>query len=542
MSSVPLKNILKLVDPKQTTEIRRSAIVVLGELGQREGDTSEAIHECLRDTDQGIRLASIVAIGQLKIDAALPELLEKIKHGGLESELAADAVAKLGVKGRKALQDLMGKVAPGLRKYIASSLAASGADRADADALKILQDKDPAVVEAALGSMMGSIPNLGASQRKALADQLIELVSNKKQPIATSMEAAALKLLAVFDDPRIGKILWERVQPGRNPDIRMAALQSIGKFTTSPNKEQLAILFGCACEPDFRMAAPALMMLKNVKVTDKSLNDWLVLFKAVDSATRQFAMDKLEGFDTPELAGALLPLIRSSDRKFAEAATRKLTELESGRKLLSEALLEAETPDQYWQYARMLVPIAKQYPARWRDTVFKKLTKYIEENDRRADSLVFLMGETDAGDLRERLETFAVELRKKKAYERAYPFLRTLARDPACGMSARFELATVGLKLSAKDFSEDSRAKDTCLHSFSTLLQHQQNDEEIFQQLEKVKWLEPEDLYYLGFHFADHEARHKKFASLVLKLVVKRSPKSKLGQNAKAKLKTSGLQ
>ena len=30
--------------------------------------------------------------------------------------------------------------------------------------------------------------------------------------------------------------------------------------------------------------------------------------------------------------------------------------------------------------------------------------------------------------------------------------------------------------------------------------------------------------------------------ALVLKLVLKRSPKSKIGQNAKAKLKTSGLE
>jgi len=49
----------------------------------------------------------------------------------------------------------------------------------------------------------------------------------------------------------------------------------------------------------------------------------------------------------------------------------------------------------------------------------------------------------------------------------------------------------------------------------------------------QVKWLDPEDLYYLGFHFAEKDGAAKHFGGKMLKLVVKRSPKTKTGQAAK---------
>jgi len=57
----------------------------------------------------------------------------------------------------------------------------------------------------------------------------------------------------------------------------------------------------------------------------------------------------------------------------------------------------------------------------------------------------------------------------------------------------------------------------------------------------KAKWLEPEDLFYLGFHFAEKEREEKKFGGEVLHLLVKRSPQSKLAKDAKSKLKREGF-
>ena len=61
------------------------------------------------------------------------------------------------------------------------------------------------------------------------------------------------------------------------------------------------------------------------------------------------------------------------------------------------------------------------------------------------------------------------------------------------------------------------------------------------RQVEQIKWLEAEGLYYLGFHLVEQEGRAKKAGGEVLKLAAKRSPRSKVGQAAKSKLRSAGL-
>ena len=56
------------------------------------------------------------SIGKLRIDKALPRLLERVSAGGEEAETAAHAVAQLGARGIRALQELMPQTAPGLRR------------------------------------------------------------------------------------------------------------------------------------------------------------------------------------------------------------------------------------------------------------------------------------------------------------------------------------------------------------------------------------------------------------------------------------------
>ena len=84
--------------------------------------------------------------------------------------------ARLGAKGSRTLHELLPRVAPGLRLYIARALAAAGAaGGADARELEILLDKSPTVVGAAVQSLVSTIPNLDARRKQAVADALLDL-------------------------------------------------------------------------------------------------------------------------------------------------------------------------------------------------------------------------------------------------------------------------------------------------------------------------------------------------------------------------------
>ena len=535
---VPAAKLVGLLRPDQSGDVRRSTILVLTELGLREAEVARAVREALDDPEPAVRLQAIQAVGKLKVDAALPQLLERIRGGGPEAEQSAEAAVRLGAKGSKALQELMPKVAPGLRRYIAAALA-SGGSGADAAALAMLRDKDPNVVESAVRSIVGKIPTLTKAQHRALTDELLTLAGNKKAPLVPSTEAAVVRLLAVLDDQRAAGALWERVAPPHPPEIRAAALQALGKWVTSPGKDQLQRLFAAAAEADFRVAAPALMMLHRLPAGEKSRAGWLALLCAPDVAVRQLALEKIGDRDDDEVVAALLEQTRHPDRQLRDGAYTRLTASESGRKALTKALLGAESADQAWPLARALAPYAGQFPPKWRESVFRQASEYLEANDRRADALLFLLREANSDELRERVREKAAAARKKKDYPKAILYLRLLTRDPTAGWDIRLELASCGLKVSAQQLPHDARAADSALHQFAQLCQ--QDPAELFKQVQKIKWLDPEDLYYLGFHFAEQGGYQRAFGADVLKVVLKRSPRSKVAQAAKSKLRSVGL-
>ena len=89
------------------------------------------------------------------------------------------------------------------------------------------------------------------------------------------------------------------------------------------------------------------------------------------------------------------------------------------------------------------------------------------------------------------------------------------------------------------DLTAESRSTEPCLQQFANLVHS--HAAEVSEYVPKAKWLEPEDLFYLGFHFAEKEREEKKFGGDVLHLLVKRSPQSKLAKDAKNKLKREGF-
>src|SRR5262249_20662760 len=224
--------------------------------------------------------------------------------------------------------DLMGDAAPGLRRRIASAMASSGTVSAETAAVDALLDSDPGVVDAAARSLGAEIPSLTPANRKTLADHLLDLLKKKKgEPLPPASETAIVRLVAALGDERAKAALWERTSPGYRPEVRGAALQALGRWAENPSKEELKRLLKCAADADFRVASPALMILKDVTVSDRHLPDWLPLLDAPDVAVRRAAIDKVGDRDRPDVAAALLRQLAHQDRELRDHALAHLTRL-----------------------------------------------------------------------------------------------------------------------------------------------------------------------------------------------------------------------
>lgn len=541
MADPLLKKVVRLLRPDHAPEVRAAAAVVLGEVAARDAEVTAALREALADPEPAVRLRVMATVARLRIESALPQLLERVQEGGPEADAAAQAAARLGTRGPRALQELMPRVAPGLRRHIAAALGAAGTASAETLAIDALLDRDPGVVEAATRSLVGEVPSLTDAHRASLGKHLLDrLGRSEKEPLPPASETAMVRLLAALNDPHAEDVFWERTAPAYPPDLRAAALQALGKRATAPAKDQLKRLLLCAADRDFRVAAPALLLLKSAPVADRALPDWLTLLDAPDVAVRRLGIDKVGDRDTPAVADAVRKQLHHPDAALRREALDCLGRLKEGRQALVAALLENDSADQLWALARTLEPVVRARAADMLGPIRVRAEKYVEAGDRRADALLFLLRQADAEGLRDHLHERAVALRKKKDYPTALAYLRLLGRDPAVGPAIRLELAACGLKVSAHDLAAEQRQTDPALQQFASLVHS--HEQELAEFVEKAKWLEPEDLFYLGFHFAEQNPRQEKeFGGKVLELLVRRSPRSQLAKDAKSKLKREGL-
>ncbi len=540
MADATSKKLLQLLDKDRAPEVRRAAATVLGEIGDRDGPVTTALCESLADSDGGFRTAVMSSVAKLRIEAALPQLLERVRQGGEEAGSAARAAAHLGAKGTHALQNLMGQVAPGLRRRIASALAVGGTASSETAAVDVLLDTDPNVVDAAASSLLAQIPKMEPKHRRTLTEEALKLLKPRKgQPIAAHSETALLRVLAATGDARGEKNFWAKTDKGNAPELRAAALQALGTLEPPTQRESIKRLLRCGADADFRVVAPALMILKTIEVPARGGEDWLLLFEGADPAARRFAVEKLGHKDHATIAGGLLAQLNHPDRLVRESALAALGRLSKGREALAKGLLEAENPDRAWALARAVAPFAGEYKPDQRKKILDKAFTFLEANDRRADALLYLLREVEGKKLNERLEERALALRKKKQYAAALIYLKILARDPSCGDAIRFELAACGLKLSEHSVDAEARAADPVIEQFAGLVHRHEIDP--LKLLEKSQWIDPEALFYLGFHFVERNREERDFGAGVLRLVIKRGPKTKVAKDARNKLRSQGL-
>lgn len=542
MADATLNKISQLVASAEAPkELRRAAVKIAGAVGSaKEKALVKGLLALLQGDDAELRAAAAEALGELRVEEALPYLEPLVRRGGPELEAAVRAASQIGARGAKKMGQLMGQLLPSLRARVAEVMTRAGTGGALVVTAQGLLDDDAKVIDATARSLAAEVPSYSAAQRAALAKFLIESLQEKGEARAgPKSEAALLRVLATLHDPRAVEVFWTRLAPEHPTEARAAALHGLGAHAEPAGEAQLQRLIACAADRDFGLVAAALMMLKNLPAGPKYVKHWLRLLEAPDVAARRFAVERLRGVEKEDVARGLLAQLAHPDRALRDEALQALLAFGAGRQALLDRLAEAETPDQAWSLARACASGAGGLTEKQRTALFEHAADYQTNDDRRAAPLWFLLRESDAVWTRDRIEEKAQALRKKKKYAEALHWYRLLTHDPACGEETRFEATATALKESNRDLAPEHRAADPVLHQFARLLQNPTFD--VASRLSKAKWLDPEELFYVGFHFAEQTHRARAFGKQVLELVVERAAKTETGKQAKRKLKSAGL-
>jgi hypothetical protein len=162
------------------------------------------------------------------------------------------------------------------------------------------------------------------------------------------------------------------------------------------------------------------------------------------------------------------------------------------------------------------------------DAFWKRLQAAIAAEDRIQNSFMHVLKKAGGDYVYERLAGEGAKLFKVKKYKEAVAFFAPLKEFPEFKAEHKFLLGLAQLK------AHPQRPQP----AVELLIDVYRNSAfPLLESLKKEKKLEPEDIFSLGFTFAERPGDERDLGKGLLEHLVARVPRTKIGKSAKNKLK-----
>jgi hypothetical protein len=218
-----------------------------------------------------------------------------------------------------------------------------------------------------------------------------------------------------------------------------------------------------------------------------------------------------------------------------DAAARSLRKIPAARSALTKEFVSCDDARKAWAIAEIL----PSYEGKWRrdtlDTVWDCLQTAIDADDRIQGAYLYFLKGVDAEYAYTRLAARGAQLVQKKHYREAVKVLSPLKEFPTVQAEDKYRLALAQLKLHPHAVESLARRYEPVLELLTDLFRSSAFP--LLETLKKEKTLEPYDLFYLGFHFAEGGADERGLGEGLLEFLASRYPRTNVGRSAKNKLK-----
>jgi HEAT repeat protein len=489
--------------------LQRHAAEALGRLGSAKA--LPHLLPLLASRDEGVRKAAASAVGAFG-DAALPALRARLASSeGDERRAVEEAIARLG--GKAAISTLLGSLDTGdVEEARAATLAAR----------QRIKDAD-------------------ARERRGYLGEVKHFLSLKKTKASTPATVAALRVLGFLEDDSVVPLLLEQALGAkRPPEVREEALIALrflgrapgaeGKKAAGATKKTDAValkLAGVAETAPLPTARAALFTLACLPLPGALAKRLAKLAAHPEPERARLATERLAQMPGPEASQALGGLLLATrERALAEAAATALSSRGDAGAVLARALLDAPDADRAGLLARLLRPHLRGLDAKATRALRAQALARISDGKPSAiwEPLLQVAREADPAATAEALRETGLKLRKGKP-ERALVALRTLGRGADATPDDGYAWATLELAKGRRD------------EAFQIFGQLTERGFDLAAALRKDRGLDAETRYQIGFHFA--ERRHP-VGEEILTAVADAAGRTKVGQMARAKLKSAG--
>ncbi len=464
-----------------------------------------------RDAD--VRAAAVDALASFG-DAAVPLVREKLAAAAPQERRVYDEIlGRLG--GKDALSALLSGLAPDdfdtarnavlpLRQRIKES-DARGRKRYYEHAAGFLGSKAAATLPAA---RVAALKILGFTEDSAGLPTLVGFATDRKEHESVRQEALIAIRLVAHGGPAAAATAKDTARG--KLDAKMGdKLLSVGE--TAPLAVARVALLSLLGAPLPPQRAPRLEKLAGHAEGERAL-------LALD------LLGQIPGDGAGDALGRIL--IATSERARAEAAATALGKRGDAGAALTRALLATVDKDR----TQMLVSLLRPHLRGVDDKLKKKLIacaiERVAAGDSGAEPLLQLARSIDGATVAAGLRALADRLRKSKKPDLALPVLRILGRSSDATPDDGYALASMELTGGLRD------------QSFLIIGQLVDRGFDVGAAIRKDRALDHNHRYQVGFHFAE---RGHPLGEELLTAVAEAAGRTKVGQMARAKLKSSGF-
>jgi HEAT repeat protein len=522
-----------------TVERRCAALLVLGALQLRDEAVVEAAGAALGQANVVIKDYALRYFEDTQAKTGIPILLPLLDDADKEAQ--ERIIRLLSRFGQAVVRPLLQSAKTATRLWqlnAARILCAVHSNAAWKALLQLLSQGDSEFNRVVCDLMVVTLRELTEQEQTELYTEVEAFARTLSEDEPRAALISAIRLLGQLGRAQSRKWLSGFVAGEHHHSIRFHALVALLHCLRGQElqKGEFVKLLPVLEEAEFSDAVRLTLEILEAHPLPEEYQSTLArLVESPHIAVQKFALRKMGEFDSPTVVRALVQQLGDPDAARRDAAARSLQKIPSARPALIKEFLTCDDAGKAWAIAQIL-PV---YEGKWRrdtfEAIWERLQTAIVDDDRSQGAYLYFLKSVDADYAYVQLAARAAQLTQKKRYREAIKFLTPLKEFPSFQAEDKYRLALAQLKLHPHAVESLTRRHEPALELLADL--YRSSAFPLLETLKKEKALEPTDLFYLGFHFAEGATGERDLGKDILELLATRYPRTNIGKSAKNKLK-----
>lgn len=536
-----LKQICALLDSKDV-ELQCAAARVLGELKPRNGEIRRGLARHLSTPNLTVKHYILSTLEHIPGPEALPYLFPLLREGGKIQERASRIIAAAGASAVAEAKRLFAGADLELKKLLVLILGAIGSEDACRFLVDCIATDGLELGKCICLALREAIGAMGRQEKERMLQKINAFLASPKAGASAEKLASGVILLGYIADPSaLGRVL-RYAQHDQPVSVREQALIALSRMEVPPKGGALLAkaIIPMLEEDDYSaIVRNALTILQRLEIPKNLLPLLEERLRSAHPAVRSFILSRMSKSDSRDTIQRLLAHLNSSDFEERRAAQEALAGLP---RAYPHIIKELEAAKDYEAGMRLVSILRAQRDQLGKGDIrrlYERMEKLWASRDDRLAVYAAALKVIDPDYLVERVLDRVKRLKGAKKFQEAESLLRLMFHHSLLTDELKYEFVVVRMRTSPPDLSPIRRKDDEALRFVAELMKSA--DFPLSKRLKIEKGLGHPELYHIGFHFSEKLFEQREFGVELLKHLVKKSPRGKIGAAAKQKLKLVGV-